>query len=220
MYRTTNSLFVTALFGSRPRIAMSATALALLAMAAAWAHPLLLSIDGPLSQTIRGEGLVSTFRAVTALGGTAFVVGAALFLAGWVWARCRSTAIVFLGTILAGAVLNVILKVIINRPRPLGALTGTALASFPSGHTIMVTLLMGMLPIAVYVVTSRRWARRAAVGLAMAVIAAVGFSRIYLGAHWPTDVIGGVVVGVMLVALAEVALVRWVPHLRCSCALA
>ncbi len=220
MTRTTNSLFVTALFGSRPRIVVSAAALALLAMAAAWAHPLLLSVDGPLSVAIRGEGLVSAFRAVTTLGGTVFVVGTAALLVAWVWVHCRPTAAVFLGTMALGATLNVILKVIIGRPRPLGALTGTALASFPSGHTIMVTLLMGMLPIAVYVVTKQRWAWRAAVGFAVVVIAGVGFSRIYLGAHWPTDVIGGIAVGMMLVAAAELALVRWIPHLRCKCALA
>ncbi len=213
----TRSPVVTALFGSRPRTAISATSLALLSMAAAWAHPLLLSIDRPFSLAIRGESLVTPLRAVTALGGVEFVLGASLLVAAWVWGRCPSTAALLVVTILVGAVANVVLKVIINRPRPIDALTGTALASFPSGHTVLVTLLMGILPIALRVVTHRRWAFHTAVVLGTTTIAAVGFSRIYLGAHWPTDVAGGVVVGAMLVALAEIAFVRWIRHRRCAC---
>lgn len=206
--------------GSRLRIVVTAISLAFLAIASARAHRSLLVVDEPISLAVRGAGPASAFRAATTLGGTAFVLGMVAVVAGFVWSRCRPTAMVYVAAILTGAAVSDGLKALIDRPRPTGAVAGTALTSFPSGHTVMVTLLMGILPLAVHVTTGRRKLVKAAVGFGTAAIAAVGVSRVYLGAHWPTDVVGGVVVGAILVAAAEIALARWIPHRRCACALA
>ena len=75
-----------------------------------------------------------------------------------------------------------------------------------SNHTIQATLILGLLPPAVYVLTRRPWVFWPSAAVATTGIAAVGLSRVYLGAHWPTDVIAGVLIGVSLLLLAELVL--------------
>jgi membrane-associated phospholipid phosphatase len=81
-------------------------------------------------------------------------------------------------------------KFLVGRPRPRGVNWG-----FPSGH---VTAAATFSVILVYILTRERVrpaARGILTGLAMALVAAVGFARVILNAHWPTDVLGGVLLG-------------------------
>lgn len=183
---------------TRPRLAVLAT-FTLMGAVAAFGHELLLHVDRPLSSAVRGQDLAEAFRSITTLGGTELAIGLVAATSAVLWRRCRLLAIAYPVTLVVGAVLNVVLKSVIGRPRPPLPDTGVALASFPSGHTLQVTLLFGLLPLVAAAFTIRRPVIAAVTAASATVIAAVGLSRIYLGAHWPTDVVGGVLLGAAMI---------------------
>jgi undecaprenyl-diphosphatase len=180
----------------------------LLSLLVVVANASVLAVDQPLSAAARVGSIEDLARLVSKLGGTETAVIVSVGLAALLWRRCRATSLAIPITIAVGALTNVVLKEVIGRARPPSPATGTSLASFPSGHTFQVTLLLGLLPLAVLVLTERhdrvRWARLAA----GAGIAAVALSRVVLGAHWPTDVIAGFLVGVALLEVTHLTLVR------------
>jgi membrane-associated phospholipid phosphatase len=114
-------------------------------------------------------------------------------------------AIAFVATLLAmGA--GDLLKLLVNRPRPTPGLVRVAQhineRSFPSGHAIQYTVLCGFLCYVVLV----RWPNSALRNVGLVLLALpvplVGLSRVYLGEHWATDVLGGYLVGAIVLALA------------------
>ncbi|MEO8453371.1 MAG: phosphatase PAP2 family protein [Gemmatimonadota bacterium] len=126
------------------------------------------------------------------------IVGVALakrrewfMLAGWTF------------SILGGGALDWILKALIRRPRPSNAerfLTHVSW-SFPSGHSMSAFVGYAMLAYALIVLTvHRRTARMALVFGTVVVILAVGLSRIYLGVHYFSDVVGAYAVGLLWVS--------------------
>jgi membrane-associated phospholipid phosphatase len=193
---------------------------AVLALLAAVAPGALLVIDGPVSELMRRDVLVGSSRLVSMVGATEVAVVVALTVMAAVWWRCRTLSWVIGATLVSGALLNVGLKLMIGRPRPAMPATGTALASFPSGHTFQATLLLGLLPVAAYVLTRHRTLvilMGLAAGLGVALVAA---SRVVLGAHWPTDVIGGVLVGLAVLEVAHLVLAsRHGEGASCRCVL-
>lgn len=111
----------------------------------------------------------------------------------------KAAALVCLVGVSASSAVNQLTKVIINRPRPSADLVqvifGVSHRSFPSGHTIFFVAFFGFLLFLTYVYRLRpvyRWLLSLLFG---GLIALIGLSRIYLGAHWPSDVIGGYLAG-------------------------
>jgi membrane-associated phospholipid phosphatase len=106
-------------------------------------------------------------------------------------------------TVFGGMLLNRLLKFVFQRARPQfddPILTLTSY-SFPSGHTMTATVLYGFLA-AFLVVRTKSWRQRVLVILAASLlIALVGFSRIYLGAHYLSDVLGALAEGLAWLAL-------------------
>ena len=91
--------------------------------------------------------------------------------------------------------LNLLLKELFHRARP-GAdlvylLPSLSSLSFPSGHTMGTTSVVGSLAVVLHVVKAPRVVRLASIPLGAAAIVGVGLSRVYLGAHYPSDVLGG-----------------------------
>ncbi len=143
-------------------------------------------------------------RAVTNLGDYRFLVPCMLIASGLLAAAGRRvSALLFLGSVLGGWALESIMKIAFHRHRPdlWPALVTEKTFSFPSGHATMCTLFFGGVAALVFHVTRRRTYRVAAVALAIPLALAVDFSRVYLGAHWLTDVIAGSLLGLFWVVL-------------------
>jgi undecaprenyl-diphosphatase len=153
--------------------------------------------------------LTSALQVLTWLGSTAVIIPAGLAI-GLYFLRRRRTwrPLALLAAAVAGAIgLYHIVKPLVGRPRPpaaiwIGRYTG---ASFPSGHATQSAAFYAMLAIVLGAGLSIR--RRAVVwGAAALVVAVVGASRIYLGAHWLTDVLAGYALGASWVAIVVAVL--------------
>ncbi len=147
--------------------------------------------------------LTTIFRAVTFFGSVLFVSSASL-VAGVVLAIRRSfyRLLALALAVGGGALLNIALKHLFHRQRPVleNPLVTLSSYGFPSGHTMGATLFYGVLALIV-TYWMRSWSGRILSGwLAAFVIALIGTSRIYLGAHYFTDVIGAVAVGLAWLA--------------------
>jgi membrane-associated phospholipid phosphatase len=94
------------------------------------------------------------------------------------------------------------LKYGVNRERPIRPTPGPRFwpsdPSFPSGHTVQYTLVLGFLAHLTRLYVHRQLARRLALSILGLLIALIGPSRIYLGHHWPTDVVAGYSLGMGL----------------------
>jgi undecaprenyl-diphosphatase len=111
-----------------------------------------------------------------------------------------------------GGLLDQQLKLWFERPRPSihDAAFHSATNSFPSGHSMGSVVGYGLLAYVLILHLRHRWARLTAViGLSL-LVALIGFSRIYLGAHYPTDVLGGYALGGcwLAICISAVELVR------------
>ena len=88
------------------------------------------------------------------------------------------------------------LKFAVGRARPVFLDVATAASpSFPSGHAALSLAVYGFLAWAVARHLARRRDRRAVAGAAAAIIAAIAFSRLYLGVHYGSDVLAGLLIG-------------------------
>lgn len=134
-------------------------------------------------------------------------VAVAAFLA---WKRQGKLVLFWLTSIVGGELLVQALKFSIARARPLALYGGNEQYSFPSGHATMTTVVLGALAYLLTRTASR--AQRAAVGAVLGTyVGLVGFSRLYLGAHWLSDVIGGALLGIVCVSVAALACSPRVP---------
>jgi undecaprenyl-diphosphatase len=112
--------------------------------------------------------------------------------------RHRLAAFLLIVTAYGGLVLNAALKHIFNRPRPHIFVWGTTVAStsFPSGHAMNATILYLTIAFVIARLAIRWWERLLTLLVATTIVALICLSRLYLGVHYPTDVIGGLIIGV------------------------
>jgi undecaprenyl-diphosphatase len=153
--------------------------------------------------------LAAAMLEITFLG-TGTVVGmiatvAALFLA---LTRHGTAAWLMLWATLGGLVLNTLLKNVFDRPRPSVFTWGThaLTTSFPSGHAMSAAAVYGTAALLATRLTRRRGVRASVIAAATVVIVLIAFSRLYLGVHYPTDVLAGLVVGGAWAAFCAAAL--------------
>lgn len=164
----------------------------------------------------RVDWLTHVLKVVTWLGSLAVIIPVAV-LAGLFfvlrWHRWRP--VVLLAVTIAGAVsLYNVVKHLVGRPRPppaiwIGHFSG---ASFPSGHAAQSVGCYATLALILCAGRSR-WVKIGVCSLAVLVILVVGFSRIYLGAHWLTDVLAGYALGTAWVAVVIAVLLTAWPRL-------
>ncbi|HEX8280577.1 MAG TPA: phosphatase PAP2 family protein [Chthoniobacterales bacterium] len=144
-------------------------------------------------------------RAVSWLGSVAAltivsICCAMIFIAKRAWNRLVALSVTMLG----GAMLNVLLKHFFHRQRPVfeNPLVTIATFGFPSGHTMGATLLYGLLALIALRFVRPMWQRIAIAAGAAVFIAVIGLTRIYLGAHFLTDVLAAIAIGSAWLAFA------------------
>ena len=134
------------------------------------------------------------FFAITQLGGTWAIAAGSLLLGGWlVWRKRFAGLISLLASVGGGILLNMALKNIFLRPRPdfVNAFYHETGYSFPSGHSMMSVLFYGM---TAFLLASqlKTWKWRVWLGTSAFTLALlIGVSRLALGVHFLTDVLGG-----------------------------
>lgn len=163
-------------------------------------------IDAPITRALvdhRTAWLTSAMRGFTDLGGLA-VLGVVVLVVGLLARRaCRSwLPLLILVLALAGVVvLTDVVKPLVGRLRPAtGPLVSGGGFAFPSGHATQSVAVYGALA---YLLAGWVHTWRSKVGLwtiALALVLLVGFSRVYLGVHWTTDVLGGYALGAVWLA--------------------
>ncbi|KVW97864.1 bifunctional DedA family/phosphatase PAP2 family protein [Thiobacillus denitrificans] len=150
----------------------------------------------------------SVMIAFTQLGDAAVTLSVITAVLLWlVWKRAWRPVAYWLAAASFGAALTVILKAGFGLPRPLPLYDGMIAFGFPSSHAAMSIVIFGFLA----VLTARELSLRGqlAVFSVMALLGGlIAFSRIYLGAHWLSDVLGGLSFGVAWVALLGIAYLR------------
>ncbi|MGW3103297.1 phosphatase PAP2 family protein [Streptomyces sp. NPDC001100] len=122
-----------------------------------------------------------------------------------VWRRSAWwTALWLAATCALGTVLQQTLKALVDRPRPVwpDPVDSAHYAAFPSGHAMTATVVCGLLLWLLHRYDARRAVWRTAMALAVISVVGVGLTRVWLGVHWPSDVLGGWVLGAFVVAVA------------------
>lgn len=156
--------------------------------------------DGRIAEAVlplRTPALTRLMLAVTVLGDWEFVGIALLALCvALSLARRRRDAQALLTSVAVAEVFIILGKQMVRRPRPfLQPLVSEASFSFPSGHTLIAVSFYGLLAFLLYRSSRTRLRRALALLGGLGVVLAIGFSRIYLGAHWPSDVLASLAAG-------------------------
>jgi len=159
-------------------------------------------------QSLRTPWADNVFVAVTELGDS--FVNIALFctvLLILFVRRCHRAAVFWTLAVLGGLLAVQVLKWTIHLPRPVTIYDGASAYGFPSGHTTMNVVLYGFLAILIVrqIAAVWRWGLVSGVVLLAFII---GFSRLYLGAHWLSDVLGGYFIGTSWVTIIGIAYLK------------
>ncbi len=134
------------------------------------------------------------WRDVTALGSASVLTLVTIVCAGYLLLRKKYRMLALLAAATAGSVVvALLLKSLFARPRPEFAAPGTYVltASFPSGHSLLSAVIYLTLGALLARTTTRYRYKVYFISVALVITMLVGFSRIYLGVHYPTDVLGG-----------------------------
>lgn len=141
---------------------------------------------------------------VTALGGyavlTLLVAGVAIYLLS---IGKRATALLVVGAVVSGTVASALLKLGFDRPRPdlVAHLAHAQSSSFPSGHAMLSAVTYLTLGVLLARVHKTRRTKIIVMTYAITLTLLIGASRVYLGVHWPTDVLAGWALGAAWAAL-------------------
>ena len=143
--------------------------------------------------------LDTTALEVTALGARVVVYMVVLVASAFLWqSRHHYSAALLWVAVIGAGLINTVLKISFNRPRPdvfPWRTQHVGLASFPSGHAMTSIVVYGTLAFLIARLAPTRLLKRLVWALAIFVILVVGLSRLYLGVHYPSDVLAGFVIG-------------------------
>jgi membrane-associated phospholipid phosphatase len=142
------------------------------------------------------ETMTLTMLWITSLGNWKFVVPLAILVSILCWlSRKRKTITPFIIALIGTEITVELLKILIRRPRPIGASFLETSYSFPSGHAAISVALYGFIAFLLWKRSKSQLKRGMILAVALLLMLFIGFSRVYLGVHFPTDVLGGYMVG-------------------------
>ncbi len=159
----------------------------------------------------RRPGAVGLLEAISYLGLPAFLALVVLFTVVLAWRPGRRRRCIYLlVTAIGGSLLNTLVKVAVSRPRPVvdHPVSDAVGQSFPSGHAMIATVTYGALLVALWPWLPSRL-RRPVVGATVVVVILVGTSRLLLGLHFVSDVVGGFILGSAWLAAVTAAFALW-----------
>ena len=156
------------------------------------------------------EVLFPWFEGIGYGGNVVVVIPLALVLAGYFWhRRQQTTALCWTIVFVSGEAIVLTLKWAFSRARPSAPGVLQDHFSFPSGHAFNAVLLYGAVLLVSWSRWERSWTRWTAALVAGGLMLTIGWSRLVLRVHYPTDVLGGVVLGAAWIALFRASLYRW-----------
>jgi membrane protein DedA with SNARE-associated domain/membrane-associated phospholipid phosphatase len=149
---------------------------------------------------LRNAPADSLMTGLSLLGDRLVIWSVGLAMAAWLlFRRAWRTSLLILGLMLFGEVATTGLAWLIDRPMPVPGITVDT-DSFPSRHALMAGLVFGLLSVLASHAMAR-WSKALVASLCGLIVVAIAFSRVYLGADWLSDVIGGILVAAVLAAL-------------------
>jgi len=198
--------------------AVTAILFLLLTAVVAWSADTVAGVDGAVSAHARSfavahHGWRLGWSVVThsADSPVPLCVGAAAVV--WlVWRRRYRAAGFTIAVAALAATVRLGVLDAVARPRPVDRLTYSASWAYPSGHTTSATVTAGTLTLLVLLFGRDARVRALVPRVALCWAVLVGLSRVALVAHWPTDVLGGWLLGTAVTCLAGIALLRTAPQ--------
>jgi undecaprenyl-diphosphatase len=166
-------------------------------------------LDTPIRNAVHARSsppLTAMMRGVSLCGSEVILVPLGIILVWWLVAVKRRRAAVVFGVAALGAEgLDQIMKLLFDRPRPepFFGLASPITHSFPSGHAMVSCCFFGVLAMILAARQPSRSRRTAIFAGAAILVALMGFSRVYLGFHYPTDVLAGYAAAVVWLAVVR-----------------
>ena len=152
-------------------------------------------------QSVRTAPLDRVMVAITELGDWVVTTAVTLVALLWlIWQRNRRTALYLCFAVLAPSIFSFLMKLTLRVTRPIDLYSGWDSYSFPSGHVAVTTALYGFLTVMV-ACEERSLRRLGVIVFAAIVVLSIAFSRLYLGAHFLSDVLAGLSFSTAWVAL-------------------
>jgi len=145
-----------------------------------------------IADNIMNDGLTPVLKVITELGGVAFTVLAGVLI----FMFCKKNRWFVTFDLIGVTVINQAIKHIVRRPRPnVLRLVEESGYSFPSGHSMVSMAFYGIVIYLFYKNVSNKYLKWLLITLLSLLILSIGFSRIYVGVHYFTDVAGGFLLG-------------------------
>jgi undecaprenyl-diphosphatase len=166
-------------------------------------------LDTPIRNAVHARSsppLTAMMRGVSLCGSEVILAPLGVILVWWlVTAKRRRAAVVFAVAALGAEGLDQIMKLLFDtpRPEPFFGLASPITHSFPSGHAMESCCFFGVLAMILAARERSRLKRMAIFAAAALLVGLMGFSRVYLGFHYPTDVVAGYAAAVVWLAVVR-----------------